>query len=116
MNLSIKEELIDIINNQLEITLNIGENEYYIDTDKYSIQIEYSLEEYDACYDNPNYRDKYVFDIHDIFVIDKKTDEEFTVEPNDDIKNALYEGSNVEDWISDDSDDAVDNYLSDCDD
>jgi hypothetical protein len=112
MNDNFKQELIDIINNQQEITLNIGENEYYIDTEKYSIQIEYSLEEYDACCDNPNCTDKYIFNVLDIFVIDKDTDEEFTVEPNDDIENALYEGSNIEDWNSDDSDEVIDDYFN----
>ena len=64
MDIGLKNAIIDLIENEKEIRLSTGENEYNMDNDKYSVTIEYSL--YDSgLYSEPDHKyiNGYAFNI-----------------------------------------------------
>ena len=110
MNIDFKTAILDLIENEKVIRLSIGENEYYMENDKYSVTIEYSL------YDNGLYTEPdsvsmngYSFKILSIFLIDNIDNSEHEIQPDIDIEYALMVDSEIDDWSSN-FDSIVENY------
>ena len=51
MMIDMKGTILDLLEKEDDITLSTGENEYYIENDKYSVTIEYSLYRNSGCFD-----------------------------------------------------------------
>lgn len=112
MDIGLKNAIFDLIENEKEIRLSTGENEYYMENDKYSVTIEYSL--YDSgLYSEPDSisLNGYSFKILSIFLIDNKDNSEYELEPDADIEYAMLVDSDIDDW-TDDLDSVVENYLN----
>lgn len=112
MDIVLKNAIFDLIENEKEIRLSTGENEYYMENDKYSVTIEYSL--YDSgLYSEPDSIsiNGYSFKILSIFLIDNEDNYEYEIEADADIEYALLADSDIDDW-TDDLDSVVENYLN----
>lgn len=112
MNIGLKNAILDLIENEKEIRLSTGENEYYMENDKYSVTIEYSL--YDCgLYSEPDSvsLNGYSFKILSIFLIDNEDNSEYEIEADADIEYALLADSDIDDW-TDNLDSVVENYLN----
>ena len=112
MDIGLKNAIFDLIENEKEIRLSTGENEYYMENDKYSVTIEYSL--YDCgLYSEPDSvsLNGYSFKILSIFLIDNEDNSEYEIEADADIEYAMLADSDIDDW-TDDFDSVVENYLS----
>lgn len=112
MDIGLKNAILDLIESEKEIRLSTGENEYYMENDKYSVTIEYSL--YDCgLYSEPDSvsLNGYSFKILSIFLIDNEDNSEYEIEADADIEYAMLVDSDVDDW-TDDLDSVVENYLS----
>ena len=112
MDIGLKNAILDLIESEKEIRLSTGENEYYMENDKYSVTIEYSL--YDCgLYSEPDSvsLNGYSFKILSIFLIDNEDNSEYEIEADADIEYALLADSDIDDW-TDDLDSVVENYLS----
>ena len=112
MDIGLKNAILELIENEKEIRLSTGENEYYMENDKYSVTIEYSL--YDCgLYSEPDSvsLNGYSFKILSIFLIDNEDNSEYEIEADADIEYALLAYSDIDDW-TDDLDSVVENYLN----
>ena len=112
MDIGLKNAILDLIENEKEIRLSTGENEYYMENDKYSVTIEYSL--YDCgLYSEPDSvsLNGYSFKILSIFLIDNEDNSEYEIEADADIEYALLAYSDIDDW-TDYLDSVVEIYLN----
>lgn len=92
---NLHELVKEAIDKENEILLTIGQNTYYIENDKYSISIEYSLEKNDYL----SFGGKYDFDITSILIIDNKDYSEYIIEPNEKIISSLFnDETEIEDF------------------
>ena len=111
MMIDMKDTILDLLEKEDDITLSTGENEYYIENDKYSIvyfisfydkysvTIEYSLYRSSGYFETETVSMKgYSFKILSIFIINNKDNSEYEVTPDTDIEYTMFVNSDVNDW------------------
>ena len=99
MMIDMKDTIIDLLEKEDDITLSTGENEYYIENDKYSVTIEYSLYRNSGYFGTETVSMKgYSFKILSIFVINNEDNSEYEVTPDTDIEYTMFVNSDVNDW------------------
>ena len=108
MNDTIKDIILNAIEDLEEINLILGENEFYLDIDSISVTISYDLERNDKTYDEDIYFDGYEFKIYNIYVTNNITNEETCYQSFPEIEQVLFNNANIEGL--DDSDNE-DNYF-----